>query len=332
MTNQEKIHWGVIGTANIARAAVIPAIQASRNGKITAVASRDSEKAANFAFKNLIPRSFGSYEALLDDPEIRAVYIPLPNSLHYEWAIKAAQAGKHVLCEKPLALSAAQCIEMDAAAKENGVLLMEAFMYRFHPRTETIIDRIRNGAIGPLRLIHSSFTFKLTRPENIRFRADLGGGSLMDVGSYCVNICRTLAHEEPVEVQAIAEWCSSGVDNQMIGSLRFASGLMAQFSSALTLSRCEQYTIIGIDGYYQVPSAFIPGKQATAFHEMRDREETVHRFEGVDEYQCMVEHFADCVINARQTRYSALEAAANMRVIEVLGQSARQDGVWLPLH
>lgn len=328
---EKSIRWGILSTANIGRAAVIPAIQASRNGQVIAVASRDVQKGADFAARMGIARSYGSYEALLDDPEIDAVYIPLPNSLHCDWTVKAAQAGKHILCEKPLALIVTQCLEMDAAAREHGVLLMEAFMYSFHPRTEKVIELVRAGAIGPLRMIQSSFTFRVTRPDNIRLQADLGGGSLMDVGSYCVNICRTLAGEEPVEVQAVAHWTNSGVDDQMMGSLRFASGLLAQFDCALTLSRREQYSVIGVNGYFHVPSAFLPGKEETHMHEFREPEEAWHSFDGRDEYQCMVEHFADCALKREQPRYSALEAAANMRVIEALYKSARQDGMWQPV-
>ena len=179
---EHKLRWGILSTANIGRAAVIPAIQSSKNGEVKAVASRDKQKGAEFAARLGIPRWFGSYEALLDDPDIDAVYNPLPNSLHHEWSIKAARAGKHVLCEKPLALNASQCLEMDAAAKESGVLLMEAFMYRFHPRTEAVIDLVRSGALGELRMIQSSFTFKVTRPDNIRLRPELGGGALNGCG------------------------------------------------------------------------------------------------------------------------------------------------------
>ena len=329
-----KIRWGILSTANIGRAAVIPAIQSSKNGEVAAVASRDAQKGLEFAARLGIPKSYGSYEALLDDPDIDVLYIPLPNSLHYDWTIKSAQAGKHILCEKPLALNAVQCQEMDAAAKECGVVLMEAFMYRFHPRTEKVIELVQAGAAGPLQMIQSSFTFRLTRPDNIRLRADLGGGALMDVGSYCVNISRTLAGEEPVGVQAIAKWAASGVDAQLAGTLRFANGLMAQFDCALTLARRESYTAAGTDGYYFAPAAFLPGKEDIQLIEFRDGKETRHPFSGSDEYQLMVEHFSECVLSREQPRYSVLEAAANMRVIEMLYQSARKDGAWqsvLPL-
>jgi predicted dehydrogenase len=327
----QKIRWGILSTANIGRVAVIPAIQSSKNGVVTAVASRDAQKGAEFSARAGIPNSLTSYEALLDDPEIDAVYIPVPNSLHYEWTIKAARAGKHILCEKPLALSAAQCQEMDAAAKENQVVLMEAFMYRFHPRTEKCIELTRAGALGPLQMIHSSFTFKLTRPDNIRLQADLGGGALMDVGCYCVNVSRTLAGQEPVAVQANVQWASSGVDAQMAGTLRFTNGLIAQFDCALTMARRESYTAVGTDGYFYAHSAFLPGKEDVELLEYRDRETIRHSFAGRDEYQVMVEHFSDCVIKGEQPRYSALEAGANMRVIEALYQSAHTDGSWQPV-
>ena len=331
---KQKLRWGILSTANIGRAAVIPAIQASQNGVVTAVASRDAQKGAEFAAKLGIPVSYGSYEALLDDPEIDAVYIPLPNSMHYEWTIKAARAGKHILCEKPLALTAIQCLEMGAAAHEHGVLLMEAFMYRFHPRTEKIIEHVQSGALGSVQMIQSSFTFRVNQPDNIRMIAELGGGSLMDVGCYCVNICRTLAGEEPIAVQAFANWSASKVDEQLIGNMRFANGLLAQFDCALTLGRRETYTVAGTDAYLFVPDAFLPGQGNSYFQEFQNRKESIYEFVGSDEYQLMVEYFANCVLNKQSLKYNVTEAAANMRVIEALYQSTHNNGAWqavLPL-
>lgn len=329
--DSRKLRWGILSTANIGRAEVIPAIQSSKNGFVAAVASRDAQKGAEFASRLGIPKSYGSYEALLADPDIDAVYIPLPNSMHYEWTIKAAQAGKHILCEKPLALTAVQCLEMDAAAKECGVQLMEAFMYRFHPRTEKMIELVHAGDVGPLRMIQSSFTFKLTRPENIRLNSDLGGGSLMDVGCYSINISRTLASEEPEAVQATAVWASTGVDEQMAGSLRFSNGLTAQFDSALTLARRESCIAAGTDGYFDVPKAFRPENEGSTFYKYQDGKETKYQFSRCDEYQVMVEHFSECVLEHKSLRYSAVEAAANMRVIESLYRSSRNGGTWQPV-
>jgi len=316
---KQKLRWGVISTSNIGRAAVNPAIRASGNGELLAIASRSESKAREFAEKMDVPTYYGAYEALLDDERIDAVYIPLPNSLHREWTGKAAEKGKHILCEKPLALNAAECNEMDAAARASGVKLMEAFMYRFHPQTEKVLEMVRSGVVGDLRMIRSAFTFRVTKPDNIRLRPDLGGGALMDVGCYCVNISRTVVGLEPVEVQAFAQSGSSGVDEQMAGTLRFPNGVLAQFDCALTMERREEYEVAGTDAYLRVPAAFLPGIGDTVIYEHRGRGDVIeHRVAGVDEYRLMVEHFADCVLNDRPLRYTAAEAAQNMRVIESL--------------
>ncbi len=322
-----KLRWGVISTANIGRAAVNPAIQASSNGELVAVASRDEQTAREFARKWDIPHYYSSYEALLDDEHIDAVYNPLPNSLHREWTIQAADKGKHILCEKPLALNVGECKEMQAAAQANGVKLMEAFMYRFHPQTEKVVEMVRGGVLGELRMIRSAFTFRLTRPDNIRLKPELGGGALMDVGCYCVNISRTIAGLEPVEVQAFAHWGTTGVDEQMTGTLRFDNGVLAQFDCALTMERRELYEVAGTEAHLSIPSAFLPGAGDTIIQEHRGRGQIIkHTIQGKDEYQLMVEHFADCVLNDRPLRYTAAEATHNMRVIEALYQSARSDG------
>jgi predicted dehydrogenase len=324
--SHRKLRWGVMSTANIGRKAVNPAIQASSNGELLAIASRDAARARTFAEQSEIPRHYGSYEELLRDDEVEAVYIPLPNSEHCPWTIAAAEAGKHVLCEKPLALSAAECDRMQAAADAHNVKLMEAFMYRFHPRTDRVLERIRDGAIGPLKAIRSTFTFRLSTRDNIRLLPELGGGSLMDVGCYCVNVSRTMAGEEPTEVLAIGRWGDTGVDEELTGILRFPNGVVAHFDCSLSMQRCENYTLAGTDGHLDVPSAFLPGADECGFDEVRSTGRTEHRIDGADEYRLMVEHFADCALHDRELRYSAAEAAANMRVIEALLRSAREGG------
>jgi D-xylose 1-dehydrogenase (NADP+, D-xylono-1,5-lactone-forming) len=323
---EQKVRWGVLSTSNIGRRAVLPAIQRSSNGELVAVASRDAQKARAFAGELGIPRAYAGYDQLLADREIDAVYIPLPNSMHHEWTIKAAQAGKHILCEKPLALNAAECAAMEAAAQAHGVLLMEAFMYRFHPQTARVTELLRQGAIGEPRLIHAAFTFRLTNPANIRLQANLGGGALMDVGCYCVNISRTLFGAEPVEVQAFADWGTSGVDEQLLGSLRFAGGGYAQFDSALTLARREYYQVAGTEGVIEVPVAFLPGQGDTTIRIHNGAGERTETIAGADEYQLMAEHFAACVRGQATLRYPPAEAAANMHVIEALYRSARNGG------
>jgi xylose dehydrogenase (NAD/NADP) len=323
---EEKVRWGVLSTANIGRRMVLPAIQRSSNGELLAVASRDASTAAALASELGIPLAYAAYEELLADPSVEAVYIPLPNSLHREWAIKALAAGKHVLCEKPLALDAAECAEMIAAARQHGVLLMEAFMYRFHPQTARVLELVRTGAIGEPRLIHAAFTFRVTNPANIRLRPELGGGALMDVGCYCVNVARTLFGAEPTAAQAFAAWGASGVDEQLIGQLRFAGARYAQFDSALTLARRESYQVVGTEGVIDVPIAFLPGQGDTAIRITTAAGTATETIAGADEYQLMAEHFAACVRGAAQMRYSPAEALANMRAIEALYRSARHGG------
>lgn len=325
------VKWGVLGTANIARVAVNPAIQASSNGELVAVASRDGERARAFAEAHGIPRHHGSYEALIEDPGVDALYVPLPNTLHREWAVRACEAGKHVLCEKPLALDAAECGEMAAAAESAGVRLMEAFMYRFHPRTERLLTLLDDGVVGDLRTIRSAFTFRLTKPGNIRLDPDLGGGALMDVGCYCVNVSRTLAGDEPVEVMAAARWTERGVDDELTGMMRFEGGLTAHFDCALTMERREFVEAAGTDGLLRVDAPFRPGTGEVAIEAQRGGAAvTRHGVAGADQYRRMVEHFAECVLDGTEVRYPAAEAAANMRAIDALYRSARS-GRWEPV-
>jgi len=195
----EQIRWGILSTANIAVKRFIPGAVRSRNGVVAAIASRDLHRARDVAESLAIPRAYGSYQELLDDPEVDAIYNALPNSLHAEWTIKAAAAGKPILCEKPLALDADQAHRMIDGCRSHGVLLMEAFMYRFHPQHARVIELIESGAIGELRFVRTAFTFMLEPfpADNVRLSSELGGGALMDVGCYCVNASRMLFGEEP---------------------------------------------------------------------------------------------------------------------------------------
>ena len=322
-----RLRFGMLSTARIGRHSVVPAIQASRNAELVAVASRDMGQAGDFAREALVPRHYGSYEALLDDSEIEAVYIPLPNSLHLEWAIRAAERKKHVLCEKPLALSVEEELEMQAAADRHGVRLMEAFMYRFHHRTQRLIEMARGGTVGDLRVIRSAFTFRLTRPDNIRLRSDLGGGALLDVGCYCVDISRRLAGTLPVEAQAWATTGPTGVDTQFAGSLRFANGLVAQFDCALDIERREFVEVVGTDGTLFANQTFVSGPGNVEIVERHGRgAEVRHAFAGEDAYQRMVEHFGDAVLADEPVRYGVADATGTMAIIEALQRSAAAGG------
>ena len=328
-----RLRFGVLGTARIGRTSVNGAIQSSRNAELLAVASRDIALARDFAREFSIPRPYGGYEALLDDPEVDAVYIPLPNSLHREWAIRAAEKKKHVLCEKPLALSVGECLEMQAAADANGVTLMEAFMYRFHPRTQRLVEMVRTGVLGELRAIRSAFTFRLIRPDNIRLRADLGGGALMDVGCYCVDISRRLAGTLPTEVQAWATFGPTGVDTQLAGSLRFDSGVIAQFDCSLAMERREFVEAVGVDGSLFASSVFVSGPGEVEIVEQRGRgAEVRHAFAGDDPYRLMVEHFADAVLTGEPVRYGISDAVGTMAIIEALYRSVDAGGEPMPVE
>lgn len=327
-----KIRWGVLSTANIGRRSVNPAIRESRNGILSAVASRDADRARAFAAESGIERHFGSYIELLEDSEIDAVYIPLPNSLHREWSVRAAEHGKHVLCEKPLALDAAECREMEAAARSNGVLLMEAFMYRFHPRIEHVVRQSQSGALGALRSIRSTFTFRLTRPHDVRWVAELGGGALYDVGCYCVNVSRTVAGAEPVEVQAMANWGSTGVDHELVGVMRFPDGLLAHFDCSLSMDRREMVDVGGTDASLAMDALFVPGTSPCSVIERRAGEVTSHEIAGANQYVLMVEHFAECAMGRGTLRYPPSDAESNMAVIDALYRSVRAGGTPMPVR
>ena len=329
-----KLRFGVLSTANIGRNQVNPAIRASGNAELLAVASRDSARASDFATQGGIPRHYGSYEALLDDPEVDAVYIPLPNSMHREWTIRAAEKGKHILCEKPLATTAADCREMQAAAEANRVTLMEAFMYRFHPRTEKLLQLASDGTVGEIRVIRSAFTFKLLRADNIRFFPELGGGALLDLGCYCVDASRRIAGSEPVEAQAFAEWNDKGVDTQLTGTLRFANGAVAHFDCSFTMERREFVEAGGFDG--AVASAcetFVNSTDEVEILQYRGREPVlVHKVMGDNHYRLMVEHFADVALGRATLSYGIEHSIGNLKAIEALYQSARSDGRPVPVR
>jgi D-xylose 1-dehydrogenase (NADP+, D-xylono-1,5-lactone-forming) len=322
----EAIRWGVLGVANIAQRAVIPAIARSRNGRLVAIASRTRARAEGVARELGIPRAHGAYEALLDDPDVQAVYIPLPNSLHRAWTVRCAEAGKHVLCEKPLALSPGECEEMIAACRQHRVALMEAFMYRFHPRTEQVARLAREGALGEVRLVRAAFTFQVREPRaNIRFRPDLGGGTLYDVGCYAVNVSRMILGE-PVEALACGRIGEYGVDEQVGGMLRFDGGRFALVDCALTLPRREEYEVVGTEGLVRVPNAFLPGTADAEIHITRGGEHSIQTIPGAEQYQRMVEHFGDTVASGSPPKLPPDDAARNAQVIGALLRSLRSGG------
>jgi xylose dehydrogenase (NAD/NADP) len=247
--NETTLRIGILGAASIARA-FIAGVKTSARVVVTAVASRDADRGQQFARATGVARAYGSYDALLADPNIDAIYNPLPNSLHAEWSIRACEAGKHVLCEKPLAASAAEARAMFDAARRHGVHLVEGYPYRAQPQTIKLLELIAAGTIGPLQLIQSSFGFMLPPGPNIRNDAALAGGSLMDAGAYPVSLVRMVAKERPARVQAIAHW-AGGVDRALAATIEFESGLLAQISCSFTTSVHRQALIAGTAGVIQ---------------------------------------------------------------------------------
>ena len=239
---------GILGCANIARQFARD-VAPCRTARVVAVASRQLETAARFAADLGIGRHLGSYEALLADAEVDAIYVPLPNSLHAEWAIKAAESGKHVLCEKPLALGLEQAQAMFDAAKRAGVMLLESYPYYFQPQTGAMLELLQSGAIGTVRSVQSSFGFELSRPAgNIRMNPDLGGGALYDAGCYALSIIRLAMGEAPQRVMADATWADTGVDISMMATLYYADGRRAQLTCAMDGANHRRATIIGAQG------------------------------------------------------------------------------------
>ncbi len=329
MSNQ-KLRWGILSTAKIGIKAVIPAIQQSSNGMVAAIASRDMTRAQETAKALGIARAFGSYDALLGSSDIDAVYIPLPNHMHKEWTIRAAERGKHILCEKPFALNTAEVDEMVAAAKQQRVWLMEAFMYRFHPQFAKLKELIDGGAIGKVQTIRSAFSFFLNRPNDIRIKKETGGGALMDVGCYCVNMARLIAGAEPTQVQAtLVMHENKQVDDTLAAILQFPGDVVAVFDCSFRTDYREWLQVQGTEGRLDVPRPVKPMNHPAEIILSRGEkpdatfEPTTYTAPAANHYQLMVEHFADAVLTGTPLRYPPELDRGNMRVIDALYESAR---------
>ena len=327
----DRIRWGILGNATIARKCVIGAIQKSRNGLIHALATRTPADAAEVIAKNRIRNVYDDYDAVLADPAVDAVYVPLPNYLHLPWTLKALSAGKHVLCEKPLACNVGEAREMAARAKDTGLLLMEAFMYRFHPRSRRIKQKIDQGVVGKPCLIRSAFCYHMDDEifqsgGNARLKSDMGGGALLDVGCYSVSVTRWFFGTEPTAVQAQAVYHPAGVDIHLVGSLRFEDNQLAVLEASFISALQQTYTVVGSDGAIDLPhDAFIPWEK-DAVYTLRKTDDEVGAeqvIQGADEYQLMVEHFSDAVLGRTELDVTPDDSIANMRVLDALSKAAK---------
>ena len=316
------LRWGLLSTARINRA-LIPPIRKSRRSQLVAVASRSPEQAEAYARQWGIPRAFGSYQELLADPEIDAIYNPLPNALHAEWTIKALQAGKHVLCEKPLDVSLEAVDAITRAAQEAGKVVSEAFMYRHHPQTILVKEMVANGAIGDLQAMRGIFTFNLARPEDVRLDPALGGGSIWDVGCYPISFARYIAGGEPEEVFGWQVSGPTGIDLLFAGQMRFSGQRHAQFTSSFITPFQASMEIIGSTGRLSIPTPFKPGKNEKIYLWRGDQLETI-RIRGQELYLGEVEDMEAAVLDGKPPRLSLADSRGNIVTIQALLESARQ--------
>ena len=297
------LRWGILGPGRIAPR-LVRAVAACDRGELVAVASRDPERGAAFASRHAIPRVHGAYEALLDDPEVDVVYISLPNHLHAPWAIRALEAGKHVLCEKPVALTAGDVDAIAAAAERAGRIAVEAFMYLHHPQIQGAIELARSGALGPLELVRGSFTFFLTQPGDPRIDRAMGGGSLWDVGCYPVSLARRIAGAEPEAVAAFARFDERGVDRSFVGQMRFGDGLLAQFDSGFAAPDRQRVEVVGGDATLVLECPFLtaPDGPPPSVVEWRDGRATPIEVPTIDQYAAEVEDLTAAILDGAPPR------------------------------
>lgn len=322
MADTKPIRWGILGCARITRRGLIPGIRASETGTLAALASRDRARAEEWAGEFGIPRTYGSYEELLADLEIDAVYIPLPNELHRPWAFAAADAGKHILCEKPLALDSAEAEEIVDRCRSKGVLLMEAFMWRHQPRVAGLRKLIREGAIGQLRLIRSSFSFAI-EPGDWRLDPERGGGALWDVGCYGVSAARLFAGGEPESIRALARF-EGGVDLTLTAQLRFRDDVIGLVDCSFEQPfRCS-LEIVGTTGTIEIPDAFLPPERPSARLILNGQPPRELHFEHRDQYGAMVDAFARSVAAGAPVD-PAEDGLAQMKALDEILKQAWDD-------
>jgi D-xylose 1-dehydrogenase (NADP+, D-xylono-1,5-lactone-forming) len=309
------IKWGVLGYARIAKSSLIPAILEAANSELYAAASRDPDKLKECGELFRCPKLYSDYSELLEDPEVQAVYIPLPNSMHKEWAIRAMQKGKHVLCEKPIAMNADECREMIAAAESNGVWLMEAFMYRFTDLAAKVKSVIGSGEIGTVKAISSTFRFFLDRPNTIKVKPELGGGSLYDVGCYPVSFINMIAARAPVSCVS-ESLLENGVDVSFSGVLKYEDGLIATVSCGFNAFRDIRTEIVGTLGRIDIPETFSGADgvfRVTTAAGSREVEVS-----DTGRYKLEVENFADAILQNCAPGMSLEDSLLNMQVIDML--------------
>lgn len=321
--------WGILSTAKIGREQLIPAIQTAGNGTLAAIASRDPAKAKALAGQTGATHAFGSYEEMLASDAVDGVYIPLPTSQHVEWAVKAADAGKHVLVEKPLALHAGQIAEVIAARDRNGVLISEAFMVTYHPQWLKVRELVQGGAIGRLRHVQGAFTYHNVDPVNMRNRPELGGGALPDIGVYPTVTTRFVTGKEPVRVQASVERDPTfGTDSYSSVKADF-DGFDLSFYLSTQLAARQVMIFHGIEGFIEVHAPFNAGgygEQFVTLHNQSHSEATVYRFNAAQQYRLQVEAFARAARGEDAAIFTLEDSVRNQKVIDAIYRAAGHEG------
>jgi D-xylose 1-dehydrogenase (NADP+, D-xylono-1,5-lactone-forming) len=318
----EPLRWGLLGTARINRR-VIPPLRLSKGNRLVSVASRDRAKGEAYAREWGIERVHGSYDAMLADPDVDVVYVPLPNHLHAEWSIRAARAGKHVLCEKPLALSVEEVDAMEAAARESGVVLAEAFMYRHHAQTLKAKEILASGVIGEVRFVRGTFTFPLTRPNDVRLRPEWGGGSLWDVGCYPLSFTQFLLDAAPLEVFGSRADGPTGVDETFAGQLKFPNGVLAQVDCGFRSPMRAELEVAGTEGTLRVRHPWQPDPDQPIL--LRRGDDVVEvPVESRERFLLEIEDLEACVRSGRAPLVPIAESRRNVRTILALYESSRE--------
>lgn len=316
------LRWGLLGTAQINRR-LIPAMRAARRSTVAAVASRDAARGELYAREWKIPAFHANYDAMLHDRAVDAVYIPLPNSMHVEWTLRALDAGKHVLCEKPLALAAADVDRVAAVARARERVATEAFMYRHEPLIAGVLELIADNAIGPLRGISSAFSFAQSRHDDVRLDASLGGGSLWDVGCYAVSAARLIASEEPSQVFGFAQMNGQGVDDSFTGLLRFPSGVVATVHSSFRAAYRTWLEVAGAEGVLRVANPFKPAPEDGIELHRGDRVRRIRVAGSPALFVRQVEDFVAAALDGRAPAVSLQDSRGNAATLAALYASAR---------
>lgn len=322
----KKIRWGILSTAKIGVEKVIPAMQQGTYTEVVAIASRSAGKAKEAAERLGIQTSVSSYQELLELPDVDAVYNPLPNHLHVDWSLKALEAGKHVLCEKPLGLDYADAYRLQKSAEAHPKLkVMEAFMYRHHPRWKKVKELVSNGALGALQSIHSFFSYYNDDPDNIRNKPEISGGGLMDIGCYCISVPRFIFGEEPVSVVGEMEIDPNlGIDRLTSGMMRFPAGI-ATFTCGTQMAAHQKVTITGSGGKIEIPMPFNqPVDRPTKLLLTKESGTEELSFETCNQYTAQGDQFAKAVLEGHPVPTPLEDALANMKVIDAVVKSSNE--------